>query len=109
MAQSKADQTDVPGTPMQQRAAPAASPVSTPAPPTTVYHEHGGGSGDMLTGVLVGSMLSGGHSHDTTVIHERGPAPAATPAANDSGGMGWSSDSSDSSSGSSDSGISIGC
>jgi hypothetical protein len=41
-----------------------------PAPTTTVVHTNSG-SNDMLTGVLIGNMLSGSHhDHNTTVIRE---------------------------------------
>jgi uncharacterized membrane protein YgcG len=79
------------------------------APTTTVVHEHysGGGSGDLLTGVLIGEALSGGHR--TEVIHERDSSPAPSTVApsrddNSSGGIdiSWGhSSSSDSGSGSS--------
>jgi uncharacterized membrane protein YgcG len=42
--------------------------VATPAP--TVTHVHQNSGNDMLTGILVGNMLSGSH-HDTTRVVER--------------------------------------
>jgi hypothetical protein len=47
------------------------APPAHPVAPPTVIHSASGGN-DMLTGVLVGSMLSGQHSHDTAVIHDHG-------------------------------------
>lgn len=41
-----------------------------PAP--TVVHNSGGGSSDLLTGVLIGNML--GSHHDTTVVHDVAPS-----------------------------------
>ena len=42
------------------------TPVQTSAPShTTVVNNNSGGGSDMLTGVLIGSMISGGSHHDT--------------------------------------------
>jgi hypothetical protein len=46
------------------------TPAPAPTPTTTVVHTNSG-SNDMLTGVLIGNMLSGSHhDHNTTVIRE---------------------------------------
>jgi uncharacterized membrane protein YgcG len=92
--------------------APVGSTQATAAGMAAPVYVHGGSSGtDMMTGVLLGSVLSGGgHHHDTTVIHDTysSPAPAApsyissSSSSSDSGGFTWSS--SDSSSSYSDSG-----
>jgi uncharacterized membrane protein YgcG len=80
-----------------------------PAPTTTVVNNS---SNDMLTGVLIGNMLSGSHHHDTerTVVREtvrEVPAPSRdsswddTPSRSSSRSSSWDDDSSSSSSSSS--------
>ena len=50
--------------------APAPAPTYS-APPTTIVNNNSSGS-DLLTGMVIGNMLSGSHhSHDTTIIRER--------------------------------------
>lgn len=70
--------------------------------PTVV---HSGGSTDLLTGVLIGEALSGGHSHHDTTVTYVDSSPSYSPSS-DSSSSGFSY--SDSSSSYSDSGSSSG-
>lgn len=104
----------------RQRSAPQArtvSPAPAPVAPTTVVvHDRGGSGGnDLLTGVVLGEMLSRPSPSVSTheVVHERvvereAPAPSYSSRSSDDGGGGGSSwggsSSSDDSSSSSDSG-----
>jgi uncharacterized membrane protein YgcG len=80
-----------------------AGSYAQPAP--TVVHSSG--SNDLLTGVMVGSLLSGGHSHHdtTTIIHDSSPTYVDSSPSYDSG---FSYSDSGSSSSFSDSGSSSG-
>lgn len=65
-------------------------------PQTTIINNgsNGGGFGDMLTGMAIGSMLSGGHhDHNTTTIIEResprDPSPSNSDFDSGNGGNNW--------------------
>jgi len=94
---------------------PAAAPLSAPAgyPPgyapgypgyggPVVIHDNSGS--DMLTGMMVGEMMSGGHRtevvHDTQVIHDTQVVHDAPPAKEDGGNWSGNSDNTSTSGGS---------
>jgi len=79
----------------------AATPQYAPAPQTTVIHNHTSNNDGLVTGLIIGDMLSHSH-HDTTRIVEREvirevPVAAPVPSRDSS----WDNDSSSSSSSSS--------
>jgi hypothetical protein len=71
--------------PEARRSAPRSSGRSVPAqPPTVVHHHHDGNSNDgLLTGVIIGSVMSDHHRHDDD--YDRGVAAGRARERDDSG------------------------